>query len=440
MSVVDKTLGDRYDTPKTPITFDIRNLNNFYYDMQHCIKCKGCYWVEHTYNPGMNFPVRCPSNLWNDFDAYGAMGKMRIGLGVEDGKLQFTDQLLEILYACPLCGACDVGCKRNLDLEIELTLEALRVKAVDAGAGPMPAHKKIAENINAKGNYYGSADSRDKWVGDAKPADKADYMYFVGCASSYVNPEIAQSVAKVFAASGVPFMVMKDEKCCGNVPYSTGMVKEAKAIAEENIKKVKDAGVKTLVTSCAECYRMWKVDYPKLLNISTEDLGFEVIHFMEFADKMLEEGKLKLSKSVDYRYTFHDSCGTSRLCDPWVEYKGERGWMGMIYPGLLRRRGRHGLYKQSRNLLNAVPNGNFTELIRARENAFCCGAGRGVKAAFPDLASHSANHRLKEIKDVGADVVVSSCPWCKTNFTDAANEDGAAVKFIDIAELIAAAI
>jgi hypothetical protein len=41
-----------------------------------------------------------------------------------------------------------VGCKRNLDLEIELTLEALRIKAVKDGAGPMPAHKKLRVTDN----------------------------------------------------------------------------------------------------------------------------------------------------------------------------------------------------------------------------------------------------------------------------------------------------
>ena len=69
---------------------------------------------------------------------------MRIGTALAEGKLEWTPKLLEIIYADPLCGACDVGCKRNLDLEIELTLEALRVKAVKDGAGPMPAHKKVA--------------------------------------------------------------------------------------------------------------------------------------------------------------------------------------------------------------------------------------------------------------------------------------------------------
>jgi Fe-S oxidoreductase len=235
-------------------------------------------------------------------------------------------------------------------------------------------------------------------------------------------------------------MLLKDEKCCGNTVYSIGMFDEAKKIAEANISAVKASGAKTLVTSCAECYRMWKVDYPKLLDIATEDLGFEVLHLIEFADKALAEGKLKLTKPVDVRFTYHDACSVSRLCDPWTPYKGERGWMGMIYPGLRRRRGRQGLYAQSRNLLNAIPGADFVEAIRIRENAFCCGGGRGTKEAFPEFAKFSANHRLTEVKAIGAEVLVSACPWCKSNFAQVAKEDGGNVKVMDIAELIAASV
>ena len=74
LSVVDPAYGPaknsshaRYDTPRTPLEFDIENINMFKYDMDHCIKCKGCYWVEHTYNPGVKFNTRCPANLYNDF-------------------------------------------------------------------------------------------------------------------------------------------------------------------------------------------------------------------------------------------------------------------------------------------------------------------------------------------------------------------------------------
>jgi Fe-S oxidoreductase len=441
MSVIDKKFGDRYDTPKTPVALDVTDLNNFVYDMQHCIKCKGCYWVEHTYNPGNDFPVRCVSNLWNDFDAYGAMGKMRIGLGLVDGKFGWTDTLLEVIYADPLCGACDVGCKRNLDLEVELTLEALRVKAVQDGAGPLPAHKKIADNIAKTGNQMGAKEARNKWVDkEVKAADKADIVYFVGCNSSYVNPGIAKATTKILQAAGAKYSLLKDEKCCGNVVSSCGMWDEAKKIAEDNIAAVKAAGAKKLIVSCAECYRNWNVEYPKLLDIKTEDLGFEVVHIVDFAAEAFTEGKIKLTKPVDLRFTYHDSCSVSRLCDKWEPYKGERGWMGMIYPGLRRRRGRENLYVQARTLLEAIPGADFVEMQRIRENAFCCAGGRGTKEAYPELATFGANERLREVRFIGAEALVSACPWCKSNFSQTVKENGDEIQVLDIAEIVASAL
>jgi Fe-S oxidoreductase len=335
-----------------------------------------------------------------------------------------------------------VGCKRNLDLEIGLTLEAIRVKAVQDGAGPMPAHKKVARNIAKNHNQFGAPhENRKKWLtSDITIADKADLLYFVGCSASYLNPEIATSTAKILKASGTPFMLMKDEWCCGNTLFSVGMLDEARELAKRNIEAVKASGAKTVLTACAEGYRMWKVDYPKLLNIATSDLGFNVVHLVEFADEAVKKGSLKLTKPVDVRLAYHDSCGISRLADPWAPYSGERGWMGMVDPRLKRRRGTTGLYGQPRNLLKAIPGVTFVEMPRTRENSFCCGAGRGTKEAFPDLASFSAKHRLEEVREVGAEALVSACPWCKNNFAQAVKENGDHIKVMDMAELISASL
>ena len=118
---------------------------------------------------------------------------------------------------------------------------------------------------------YGAGKSRTEWIpGDAKPAKKADVLYFVGCTASYVNNEIAQSTAKIFKAAKTDYMLMADEWCCGNAIFSAGMVDEARKLVKRNVEEMKKTGAKTLVTACAEGYRMWKVDYPKLLNISTD--------------------------------------------------------------------------------------------------------------------------------------------------------------------------
>jgi Fe-S oxidoreductase len=350
--------------------------------------------------------------------------------------------MLEILYACTLCGACDVGCKRNLDLEIELTLEALRIKMVKEGKGPMPEHKKIAQNIATTHNSFGAPhENRLKWLPpEIKPAAKADVMYFAGCSASYTNPEIAQATVKILAAAGTSFMMMPDEWCCGNILYSVGMIDEARELAKRNIEIVRASGATTLLTACAEGYRMWKVDYPKILNIATADLGFRVVHLVEYVDELVKAGTLKLRNPVDLRLTYHDSCSLSRLSEPWVPWEGTRGLWGVIKPNLERRRGTNGVYQQPRDILNAIPGLELVEPIRKKENTFCCGAGRGTKEAFPEFAQWAAQQKLTEVKEVGAEAVVSACPWCKNNFSQAISKNEDEVKALDISELILASI
>jgi Fe-S oxidoreductase len=428
--------------PKEKVSLDVTKPENFVFDMSRCIKCKGCTWVDHIYMPGVKYSTRCPSATRYLFDSYGAYGKMRIGLALLEGRLDYSDELLKILYACTLCGACDVGCKRNLDLEIELALEALRIKAVKDGQGPMPAHKKIAKNIVQKHNLYGAAHkNRKKWLPEGiKPARKADVLYFVGCSASYTHPEIAQATVKILDASGTPFMLLPEEWCCGNMLYSVGMIEEARELARRNIDAVRQTGAKTLLLSCAEGYRMWKVDYPKMLKMSTDDLGFKVVHLTEYVDELVKAGALKLGKRVDLRLTYHDPCSLSRLSEPWVPWSGERGLWGVVNPPLERRRGTNGVYQPPRDVLGSIPGVELVEMPRMRENAFCCGAGRGTKEAFPDFASWAAEQRLEEAKEVGAEAIVSACPWCKDSFAKAATNDGGGLKALDFSELVLSAV
>ncbi|MCX8118598.1 MAG: heterodisulfide reductase-related iron-sulfur binding cluster [Desulfobacterota bacterium] len=424
------------------IELDINRIENFLYELKGCVRCKGCLWVDHIYMPGVRFSTRCPSAAHFLYDAFGAYGKMRIGLGYVERRLPPSETLRHLFYACPLCGACDVGCKRNLDLEIGLALEAIRVKLVKDGLGPMPVHREIAHQIEKQGNLFGLPyEGRKGWLSRAiRLTEGAKVLYFVGCYGSYYHSEIPQATVKILEASGVPFQLMEDERCCGNLLFSVGMIEEAKREAELNLQSIRKSGATTLLTTCAECYRMWKVDYPKIFGLSTHELGFEVKHLAEFVYEGIIEGRISFSHRLEKRVAYHDSCSLSRLSEPWTRWSGERRRWGVLDPPLVRRRGTFGVYHPPREILDRIPGIHLMEFHRNRENSFCCGAGRGTLEAFPDFALWSAGQRIEEAFDLGAEAIVSACPRCKRNFLNAAKEKKGELQLLDLSEVISSAM
>ena len=101
-------------------------------------------------------------------------------------------------------------------------------------------------------------------------------------------------------------------------------------------------------------------------------------------------------------------------------------------------------YEIPREILNKIPGIELTEMKRNRNNAWCCGAGGGVKSQFSDLAISISKERIKEALDSGAQILTTSCPFCIGNLSDAYKEVGAEIqekiKVIDIIDLIASKI
>jgi Fe-S oxidoreductase len=421
----------------------VLTLEDYRYDADRCVRCGGCKWVDHIYMDHPRWGVKCPSSARYLFDAYAAYGRLYLGLGLIDGELELSPTFVDSLYRCTQCGACDVGCKRNLDLEPLLTLEALRQRCVQEGKGPMPEHKAIAENIVRNRNRYNAPpENRFKWLPEDVPAaKKAEYVYFVGCNSAYRQTELAQATVKILKAAGVEFMVMdSDEWCCGHPLYVTGQADLAKVQAEHNIEAIERTGASTVVTSCAECYKTIKVDYPKMLKKSSADMSFGVVHLVELVDQLIKEERLKLTNPVDMRIVYHDPCNLSRMSEPWLHWEGKRVEYGKLEPSKEYRRGTQGVYQPPRDILSAIPGVELIEFIRKRENALCCGAGGGVRDAFRDFALWTADERLEEAKAVGAEAVVSCCPYCKENFIEAANNRKDKMKIYDITDVILQAI
>ena len=200
-------------------------------------------------------------------------------------------------------------------------------------------------------------------------------IYFRGCTAREKETSIADATEELLKLADVEYRVLEDEKCCGSVLIRTGFIDEAQKQIEKNTELLSG---ELILTSCAGCYKTLKQDYDDL----------DVIHISQFLNTLVDEKKLDFNKK-DLKVTYHDSCHLGRHCN---------------------------VFDEPRNVISNVA--NLLEMQNNRENSLCCGAGGGVKSAYPEIASQMADSRISQAIETGADLLVTPCPFCKLNLKD----------------------
>lgn len=415
------------------------DLQNYHHDAATCVRCSNCKWVDQIYTQSALFSQICPINSKYGFDAYSGGGMLTIARELLDKKLEFNRRLLDIIYKCTLCGACDVRCKRNLDIEVLLTIEALRKEAVETGWGPLDSHKGIANKITETRNRYGIENGKrmDWFSGEQPSKQQPEILYFVGCNSSFFQKELASCTEKILNAAHISFAMLREEWCCGHPLLVTGQEENAYELITHNIEAIKETGITTVLTSCAECYHTLKVKYPKVLHKKTEDMEFKVVHLAEYANQLLKDGRLNIKNSFDAKVTYHDPCHLGRLSEPWKPWDGTFGKFGIPVPPREMRRGTFGVYEEPRNILRSISGVKVLEMERRRDQAWCCGAGGEVRSAAKDFALWAAKERIEEACSTGAQAIISSCPYCEENLKEAIKKNSRKIEVYDIAQVLA---
>ena len=354
------------------------------------------------------------------------------------GRIKPSEDLRDIVYKCTECGNCAIACKFLGNLEPLEIIMRLREKLVKVGCGPMPKQKEYIQSVKQFNNPYKEPHiNRADWLPEDIRIDKnAKVLYYIGCTSSYRRKEMAIAAARILNEAGIPFNILQDEEyCCGSPVLRTGELDTFKQLLNRNLDVIESKGIETIVFSCAGCYDTFKVDYPLYRNYN-----FKVLHTVEFFDKLLEDGKLRLTEKIPIKVTYHDPCHLGRNAERYEEWEGDEvqilPLITMDIPPKPKRTGKRGVYDSPRNILKKIPGLKLVEMERIREYAYCCGAGGGVKSAFPEMALNTAKIRIEEAEDTGAEVIVSACPFCSTNLQDGINSRGSNLKYYDISELL----
>ncbi len=414
---------------------------------ERCSNCLGCKWIPFDKVKSLRFGENCPSISYSNFNAYSARGRFELGLALQTKDADLSATTTQVIHECTTCGACDVACKvTRYNLEpLEHNIE-LKAYAVEAGK-TLPGQKEMIEALSKeKTMIVGKKKSdRSAWAQGLGLKDltkeKADVMFFPGCKYSYDSKltKIAQSAVRILKKSGVDLGYMgAADMCCAGRALQMGFKDDFKQSAEANIKAYTSAGVKTIVTPCSDCYHAFKRQYAKL------GMKIEVLHVVEYMDRLIDEGKIKFTKSLPMSVTYHDPCHLGRLGEAFVPWSGkEKKILNQIHtwePKRPRFNGAHGIYDAPRNVIKSIPGVELVEMERIREYAWCCGAGGGCSETSPEFSSWTASERVTEANATGANALVTACPWCEGNFKDAKDENGRTIQVLDIVELVEKAL
>jgi len=376
-----------------------------------CVRCGTCKAVFGLFQPS------CPAGEHFRFEGFYSSGKIWIARGLKEGVLEWDDpDLTKKLFACTLCGNCTQQCPMTVREKIIEVFEALRARAVQELGTPFVAHKRLKDSlIQYRNPWMQPRRRRTHWmhrldVKVLKPGEprRAEVLYFAGCTAA-LDPSlqhITQNTVKLLQKAGVNFGVLGDEEvCCGSVMLRVGERDLARELAEKNLSLFKGIGVKTIVTSCAGCYKTLRQDYP-----SYGDIQARVVHTSEFVRELYLDGRLQPTNQTKLRVTYHDPCHLGRHC---------------------------GLYDAPRKMIEVLPGVSLEEMARNRENTWCCGAGGGVRSAFPDWALESSRIRVQEAEETGSSHLITTCPFCLQNLTTAVQASNTPLEVMDLTDLLA---
>jgi len=342
-------------------------------ELLECIGCGSCL-------------VHCP--------VYGVLGEQfSAPNGVGGVGIARMGELDERLFYCTTCSKCTQHCPVSIPADEHLV--RLRGKFVEQG-GKLAPHHRIHERVAEVGRaFYNASPSEIKALESHLDID-APTLLFVGCMSSARRHSGVEALARLLERADVPFSVLSEERCCGSPVLRMGYTAQFEALAAQNMKMLEGVGATRMVFPCAGCERTFAEHYTKL------GLSQELLSSTELLLGLIEQGALRLHSEAPLKVAYHTPC---HLVD------GER------------------IAKRLKEVLEGVPN---VEVVVLDEG--CCGAGGGVRSAFPELSSGMAELRMKEAQLTGADVLISSCPFCEHNLAGVAGAGD--MRVLDVAELV----
>jgi len=384
------------------LPMNLTQLRKLSYDeVAKCNKCGFCL-------------PNCPIYLVEGKESSAPRGRNAITRAVIEGRLEWSPEIEKSIFSCLGCGACTAACfpkVQTKDLVFRdrecLVGEGLYPKIADSVVRFLEKEHNITDDDNRE---------RAEWKELIKnlpegafEKERAEVIFFVGCVASFfpMAQKIPVNMARIMDRAKVDFTILGGEEwCCGFPLIGTGMPDKIKALMEHNVQKVEEVGAKKVVFTCPSCYHTWKHLYRLP--------GVELYHASQMLHQMILDQKIPL-KEMNVTVTYHDPC-----------YLGRH----------------NGVYDAPREVLSKISGLELNEMPESRAGSLCCGGGGGRIWMETQKGERFSDLRIKQAVAVGAEALVTSCPYCITHFEESrlTLEDRESLQVKDITEIIAEAI
>ncbi|MBI5359666.1 MAG: (Fe-S)-binding protein [Planctomycetes bacterium] len=317
--------------------------------------------------------------------------------------------LAKIPWLCTLCERCSVLCYEGL--EIPKLVKALREHALKNGVKPEKAMMLLEAIRRAENPYTSKTRTKNTWhesvPGGVRMSPNADLLYWVGCTSAMMAPNIPKAAAGTLNNLGIEFKMLDNEPCCAEPLICFGLLDEAAKIASKILQKVRQAKVKRIVTSCSGCYYTFTRTYPEVLGVKFTDI--EILHTSQLVGQGIKDGSGLAKAKKPLKVTYHDPCTLGRLS---------------------------GIYDDPRKVIQAIEGVTLVEMPLIRELATCCGSGGGMWTYDYKTALEICAAKInREVVPLGVDAIVTSCPSCYLNFKRSLAKLKSSIKIYDLTEL-----
>ncbi len=314
------------------------------------------------------------------------------------------------LWSCTMCNACVSVCPVFID-QVDYIAEFRRTLVSE---NRLDGKKRLfLESVAKYGNPFGLPPAdRQSWLAElgvktVKEKPGAEYLYWLGCQSSY-DPRarnVARAMVRILKEARVDFAVLGSEETCTGEPVRRmGEEGRFQELVMKNTETFAKYGVKKVIVHCAHCFNTFLNEYPEFGG------RFEVIHHSQLMAHLVREGKLRPGRMAE-KVTFHDPCNLGRI---------------------------NGVLDEPREVLGSMGGIKLEEMARSRMNSFCCGGG-GANVWYEVQEKKKVGVlRAEEAMATGAETLAVGCPFCITMFEDAFKTTGGkAMDVKDIAELVA---